>query len=721
MKKLIVFLVTLQMIIISVYGLVLLRGYAISSLINENTSSIMLVFNDLEEYQLFIDLAENEGVTITMPIFVDDTNVIIYTSDFSLGGRIELRRGRWPDDNSNEFISAINTGEPSQVGLIHSITPGFNLSISGIKNITNRELAGIYLINSNDIEFLERFVNELNENIYRAELFSINNEVDIFNQITIIQLIELIAISMLLFICILATFINYSVSKLKLGSVLIIHGYSKFYIVKKLALELLTLLLLAFIISFVLILTYIYLAGYIYFVGIISLFVILIYTFLFLVYMIFSNVFILIYLALVKTTSILKGKKPYFVLQFANYTSKIAFLVAIFIFGSLAINNYIQLNYRLNALSDWEMAKNIYSTRVYSVGQSTDLAIDLDIMTRKLDFYSSMERENNAFIMDSRNILFYDMGAMPYQDMDSAPPMELSPHGFRVTISPNFLNFNPIIAVNGVPILEQVIYNPYVLNILVPEKFKPYEEEILSLYLEYFHYSSVTIDNIYNYDLGFELNNTPIEMFNINIIYVENNQDYFSFNERVRPENGNNIRDPIAVLYTGSVHPSRLSSTMSGNFFFYTESIDAHSAILPLLLESGLSHVIRSTVSVFDENGKEIVELREQIIRIATLSLVLVISSLTIVYSLMLNYFEKNKKMIFIKFIMGYSFINRHFKFILIISLFNIGLMFIFSLLLGYQVFILGIILGVLDILFIFLIDKKLTLESFTDIMKGKC
>ncbi|MCL1924574.1 MAG: DUF1430 domain-containing protein [Defluviitaleaceae bacterium] len=720
MKKFIVFLVSIQMIIISMYGLLLVRGYSISSLVNQNTASLMLVFDTFDEYLFFLSLAEREEVTITRPIFIDDTSLIIYTSDSSLDGRIELRSGRFPYINSNEFVSSINTNELNQVGIIRNITPGFTLSISRIENITNVDLHGIYFINSTDLDFVQNFVYELNNNIYLAELFSISNEVTIFSQITMIQIIELAVMSLLLFICILAAFINYSVGKLKLGSVFIIHGYSKLSIIKKIAFELLVLLIFAFGSSYFLLLLYMSFSGYSSFIGMVSLYFVLVYSFLFLVYMAASNLFISIYLFLIKTTNILKGKKPYFILQFANHISKIAFVIAILIFGSLAVTSFSELNQRTSTLSNWELANNIYATRVYSVGQASNLAIDLEIITRKLKFYESMAIYNNAFIMDSRNIFFLDEGLMPYYDMSSAPPLELSPHGYRITISPNFLELNPIVASNELPIFDQIIYDTYVLNILVPERLAVYEDELLNLYLNYFYFSSIGIDNIYNSDLGLELNNTPIENLSVNIIYVENYQYYFSFDYRIRPQYGNRIKDPVAVLYTGSLHPSRLSSSMGGNFFFHTEAIDAHNSILPILLENDLSHVIRSVFSVFDQNGRAVVELREQSIRVASLIFILIISSVAIIYSLMSNYFEKNRQRIFIKSIMGLSFLRRHLQFLLIVSFYSISVVTIISFFLGYEVFILGIILLAFDILFMFLIDKKLTRESFSKIIKGE-
>lgn len=720
MKKLIIFLIVVQITILSVYTLFLLRGYTVDALINENTATIMLVFDTPEEYQFFLDLAEREGLTITRPIYVDDENLMVHTSDLSLGGRVELKSGRWPYETSNEFVSVIDTGESSQVGFIHNIAPRFNLSITRIENTTNMELHGIYFVSNTNQNFLEDFVYELDNNIYRAEMFSITNEVSILNQITAAQIIELGIISFLLFLCILATFLNYSVNKLKLGVILIIHGYKKFSLLKKIIFELLCLLLFALIISYTLLLAYIFLAGYTPFLNQVSLYFLLICSFLFLFYLVVSVAFMTMYSLPIRATNILKGRKPYFILQLFNYGLKIIFLVAIFIFGIIAIDNFTELNYRLEATSSWELAENIHATRVYSVGQATDLSIDLEIMTRKLELYSSLSREHNAFIMDSRNIRFLDAGIMPYSDMSLAPPMELSPHGNSVLISPNFIEYNPIVAVNGLPILEQIVYDSYILNILVPEKLLPYENEIFRLFLDYFYFSSVGIDNIYNSDLGFELNTTPIESLSLNIIYVEDNQYYFSFDHRTRPEFGNNINDPIAILYTGSLHPSVLSSSMGENFFFHTDSIDAHNSILPLLLESELSHVIMSTVSVFDQNAREILEIRDYFLRLTALSIVLIISSFTIVYSLMENYIEKNKLRIFIKSIMGYNFINRHLKFLLTILLCNGVIMIVFGTLSGVRAVILGAVLLLLDISFILLIDKRLTQGSFSKIIKGE-
>lgn len=718
MKKMIVFLVISQILIIFTNGLVLIRGYGITSLINDGTTSLSLVFETPNEHRFFLDLADRKDLTITRPVFIDDTNLIIYTSDLLLDGRITLTSGVWPINNYNEFVSSVDTGEDNQVGRINNITPGFQLSLMSIEYTANIGLYGVYLINSIDQYVINSFVSELENNIYRVRLLSINNEVHPFGQVTIIQMLEFSTMSLLLFVSVLATLINYSISKLKVSSVFIVHGRSKFYAIRKAVLELSILLLLAFTTSYILIIAYSYFADFDSFLRIISISFIIISIFLFFIYLLISSIFIVIYLLLVQTTNILKGKKPYMFVQVANHITKTVFSITILISAFWALHNITELNNRSNAYSNWESARNVYTTRVYFVGQN-DLEIDFEIMNRKLDFYENMSRNHNAFIMDSRNIYFLDLGLMPYGDMSTAPRMELSPRGYRITISPNFLEFNPIVTVNGIAIFEQIIYDPHVLNILVPEKLSLYENEILQLYLNYFYFSSVRIDNIYNETLGLELNTTPIDYLFVNIIYVQDDQTYFTFNTQIRPEEGNSIKNPIAVIYTGSVNPSRLSETMSDSFFFQTTAIDAHNAIMPLLVDSELSYVIRSVSSVFNENSRVIINIREQFLRAVVFIAILLISSFIILYALIANYFEKNRLQIFIKSVMGYNFIGRHLKFLILILFYNIGAMLLVSSFLGYSIFIFGLILGIVDVILIFVLDKKLTRSAFSKIMKG--
>lgn len=718
MKKLIVFLVVVQMIVVSLYGVVFIRSY-ISTSLHDKTASISLVFDSDEEYHFFLDLAEEYGLKVTREVYTDEQHLMLYTSDVTGDGKIKVTSGRLPEVGTAEFVSDKKTGEATQVGMIQTIIPDVTLSLSHIENTKNVSLDGIYFIHSTDSETVNQFVDTLAEHIYRAEIFSENNHATIFGRMTPMQIIEFMAISILLFICIVGVAINYAVIQLKVGSVLLVHGHSKFYVIKKTTADLVKLLLIAFVLSYVLTVVYIFINGYVIFLGLLSVAFILSFLGVSFFYLFMFQLCMSIYLLSMNTNRVLKGEKPYLFLQTANYLVKMTFTIAILIFTSLAIGNFIELNNRLQALTDWDLAQNTYQTTTFSVGQSTDPAIDFEVMNNQLALYETLTAEKNAFLMNSQNIFYLEMGHMPYADMSSAPPLTLSPNGYSVTISPNYLNVNPIKAVNGIAIADQINWDSNVLNLLVPEHLAAYEEEILRLYLEEFYYSKVSIDNIYNEDLGFHKNELKEEELSIHIIYVEDNQSYFAFDERVSVENGNRILDPIAIVYTGSVHPSRLSAMMSGGFFFQTDALDAYQDIADLIAAHNLSHVIRSTPSVFDQQGEAITLLRGHLVTAMTLIFILLLSSVAIIYGIMMQYFEKNKKLIFVKAIYGYSFVRRHLRLLLLVSSYYIAIMLILVFFLGKTVVLPWLLLLTADLSLVFLIDKKLTAESFSKITRG--
>ncbi|MGM0199346.1 DUF1430 domain-containing protein [Enterococcus sp. DIV1314a] len=718
MRKSILFLISIQMFVLSLYGLLFINSYATTSL-NADTTSLSLVFKTNEEYQFFLDQAEKQHLTVSKEVFIDDNNVIIYTSDLSLAGRIKLTKGRLPLVGENEFISVNNTGEAAQVGTFKSIAPGFNLAVSHIENAANVSLDGIFFVHSSDKSIIEPFVYLLEQNIHYVELLSINNQPTLLNRITERQMIEFIVISLLLFICVITAFISYAVRQLKASAVFLIHGHSKFFVLKKATIDLLKLLGQSFIVSYILTILYAFLSGYSSLFPLISIAFVGVFLILSIFYVVVFQLFMSIYLSFMKTTQILKGRTPHVLLQSIQYLTKFTFSVTIFVFSGLAIANIGELNDRLAALSDWELARNTHYTQVYSVGQSNDLAIDLEIATDQVALYESLAKEKNAFIMDSRNIYYMDLGARPYVDMETAPSLALSPHGYSVTISPNFLDLNPIIASNGIAVQEQINWDSDVLNILVPEKLSMHEDEILQLYLEDFYFSKIDIENIYNNELGLTENTREMTELSVNIIYVKDNQHYFTFNDKVRVTEGNKILDPIAMIYTGSVHPSRLSETMSGSFFFQTSNIDAYGDLSSFLAKYNLSHVIRSTVSVFNQQGKMITQLQNQIKTSIFLIILLAISSVTVLYGLMAQYFEKNKKIIFIKSIYGYSFIRRHDRFLLFFILSSISIAGISAVFLGTSVLGIGLLLLVFDLTLLFFIDQRLRRTSFATIIKG--
>ena len=81
----------------------------------------------------------------------------------------------------------------------------------------------------------------------------------------------------------------------------------------------------------------------------------------------------------------------------------------------------------------------------------------------------------------------------------------------------------------------------------------------------------VELDNMYNQDLGYPLNEKPIDDLAVNIIYTEKGQSYFTFNS-FTGDVQNKIKDPIAILYYESIDTSNIGAYASTSLFFLDHS-----------------------------------------------------------------------------------------------------------------------------------------------------
>ncbi|EAG7250512.1 bacteriocin immunity protein, partial [Listeria monocytogenes] len=77
------------------------------------------------------------------------------------------------------------------------------------------------------------------------------------------------------------------------------------------------------------------------------------------------------------------------------------------------------------------------------------------------------------------------------------------------------------------------------------------EKDIKNTFLDYFYFQKVEVANIYNKALDLPAVALSKEDLSVNIIYAENNQDYFSYDSNTGDFRTGNITDPIAIVYTG--------------------------------------------------------------------------------------------------------------------------------------------------------------------------
>ena len=729
MKKILSCLFIIQLSMMSFYVFLLLQGNHLNSLLVDDVIAVTLNFDDrLEDYEMFLALFREEDLHVSRVVFLDETRIAFYTTDVTLDGVVTLNTGRYPAMGTNEFVSNIETGETTQVGLIDNMMPDFEIVISGIDSPQNFALDGVYYIHTNNLQLVYSLIDELAENILLAEVSYFREAtanilirgLDGFS--TPMQFFEFASTSFVMFLIMIGSSVQYAISKLKSSSIFSLHGYSTYKVIYLSVIELLKLFSLSVVIAYIIAIIYNIHLGYGGFLSDFTLYFSLLSGILIIIYLIIVNIVMLAYLKRSNSISLVKGKKPYLAMQLFNHALKITFtffFLIIFNFSSITLR---EMNLRLDHLSYWDIARNVYQVNVTNVGQlRDDFAIERGYSERKVAFYDAMSEYYTGFMMSTGDIGWLDDEFMFFNEMDLGPAIAFSPNSrHRITISPNFLILNPIEAFNGEAIIEQIIFDDDILNILVPERLMYYEEEIVELYLEEFYSQKVIVSNIYNRALDLELNETPIESLSINIIYVRDEQYYFSFDPSIRPETGGRILDPIAVIYTGNLDPSFLSAKMTTSFYFQTDAINAYDEILLHLVYFGLESAIPRVSAVFDQNGRLIMELQGQLIRLVGFMIALVVASLTVTYNLMVNYFERNKFKLFLKGTLGYSPLQRNKYFIISFLGYTIPLVFIIGSLSNVRIFLIGLIFLTIDVAVALVFEKHLQKKSFAEIMKGE-
>lgn len=250
----------------------------------------------------------------------------------------------------------------------------------------------------------------------------------------------------------------------------------------------------------------------------------------------------------------------------------------------------------------WKDCKGIYTTVVTYSGED-DTREYLKIAKRSERVLRLLEENIGAFVMDAYNYQSVDDKGTPlYETNKLQYPVEIDPSGQSIRVSKNYFNFNPIETADGSDLLEAIIYDDMTLNILVPEKYRSMEEQIIKAYRADFYFQKVTATEDYNALAGIDKQvDVSEDDLSIHIIYVRNDQQYFTFNAECACQTNNLITDPIVEVYTYNVHCNYAHSFMSQWVYFYSDSGSEESAfaeILPYIKECGAEDSFKKVYSL---------------------------------------------------------------------------------------------------------------------------
>lgn len=237
---------------------------------------------------------------------------------------------------------------------------------------------------------------------------------------------------------------------------------------------------------------------------------------------------------------------------------------------------------------------HLFTTVVTYSGENESDEKYLEIAQRSQALFSLLEEKAGAFVLDAYNYQALDEEGTPLYTANTLEgPPETAPNGCRLTISKNYFSLNPIETADGKELTEQFVYDDRTMNLLVPEKLRGQEQEIMNNYRDWFYFEKVTAENSYNEMAGREerLNLTEADL-DIHIIYVKDGQRYPMLRDDCAVGEGGFITDPIVEIYTGNIHCNYAHSFLSQWTYFPQEEAgeaEAFAFISPYVQQCGVN------------------------------------------------------------------------------------------------------------------------------------
>lgn len=721
MKKIIYVLFTIELLIVSLLGLNIVKDNEINNILYNDTTSISVMFKDYKKfnknYSKWIkDIADENNVTISKYVFNNNEKLSIYTTDTSLNNNIKLKSGEFPNTNtnSNEFISNINTNNSNQVGKFSTMSKDISILIRDFDKISEVGESGILYISTQNKDTINKILKELNvdRSIFVARLHDRYVNSNLYLNPSIIR--DLI----LIILCFLATIIHYSISVSREASILRLNGYSKLDIITRVIRSILRIMILSSITSLLIYIIYILKLN----LGVRA----CLYFVIFSIICILINIFISILIVGFNIRSskyvlTLNGKKPYGFVNIIHFTLKIVFVSFLILSINNCILNYNILQTQLGNLSEWDKAKNVYNLTLKDTGEQS-LGKEEVIKNAKIKgFYKSLVEEKDAFLIDTTNFEKLENGSYMYEINSKGKKPEVSQYGKNIKINKNYLKVNPIYS-NGKKIFNLIDYDDKTINLLVPKKLQVHENEIKKEFRELFYFEKIEVENMYNEELNRDLNKTKKSDLNVNIIYVDNNQSYFTYNSLVMDDNRNLINDPIAIVDIDNIDDSFYLSYISRCVYFNSKKLDALADISKIIEAQGVEANIQSLRAVYNEYGLEINKLEKYLNSEIFTIIIIAISNLMITYNIVVSYYERNKYKLYIKKIFGYSATARSILLIISLILTNVIPIGIISTRvdLSNNIVLFGLLILVVEVIISIILDKIISNSSFNKIIKGE-
>lgn len=713
MKKIIVIVLVVQSFLLTIVGLQVFKNINYIKLLYRNNKAVLVRADNGENNRdaadelisFMKDQKINQDVTISKYVYIDDDNLVIYTNDLLLDGKIKLTLEN--NISTDMFIANYDSGSEAQIGKFYMFVPKLKITIYPLEQAQKVGVDGIYYITESDAG---KIIADINNGFGYAEVyneFSANIETYLEGSI---QLIVCIGMTTLILMVVI---MHYTIKSGKKIGILKMHGFGTLEIIKNILMELYQMLILVLLVGMIISGAY---GSYNYgWDCIATVFKGYLLSFLLTIFINWIAILCVLFLQikLGNIVPLIKGKRPFGVLFGTYIFLKCVFFITLIIGGINLIYQVQYLQVQYNNLDIWKKAKAVYSINLNYVGESRDSEI-------KLKQFYDLINQDGGFLIDAQNYVLVDGENHLYDYNAPGEESYYDPYGRTITINENYLKVNSITC-NGSTesILSQIDDRDNVCNILVPFNLKKYEPKIQERFLDDFYFKKIEVENIYNKEEGI-LNNMPKSELALNIIYIDDNQEYFTYSN-IEDDNGCKIINPIVILDTGNVDYSYYLSYLSRCVYFQYEGMDVFDYLAPLIKKADVLSEIQSVTALYDNHGKQIYNL-EVSINCAVIAIVVIMGLFAIIGFVIISaYYQEKKYQIYIKKVFGFSLLQRINKFLALMFLLDIIILGAVKL---YEdntlVLAFGGVIVLTDLIAILIEGKRLDEKNFNIIIKGE-
>lgn len=402
-------------------------------------------------------------------------------------------------------------------------------------------------------------------------------------------------------------------------------------------------------------------------------------------------------------------------------------LFLIFLFINNSFEEKKELDKNLDSLTAWSDTKNLFNLQeIYSPFNYSDLAAE-DVFNNKiLNVYQDLSGLDKVFIISTRNFERSNVADDNYDytylyDLENEEDL-YSPYGRNIVVDKNYLKRHEIKSVNGKNVVDMINTDGDVLNILVPQKYKKHERVIENSFKDWFYFQRVTVTNMYRMAGNKTEIHKDIDDLNINIIYIENNQKYFTYNPYAG-DSMNTIEDTIVTVYTENIDASTLGSYVGSGVFVESEDVDNVLKEISSITEKYGANELNSVASVYDKKGEEIQYLENKIAQLILNTIIIFLFLIMFMIVITYFYYKLFFRELIIKLLYGYPFIYIYRSLFRTNLLVNIGvipfIVIVYKRLPLYMVVILGGLL-LIDYFVVRIVNKYLLAKGEAQFIRGE-